>query len=98
MMRIYQINYWKNPDDNIIRFKLLESQYATSFLEHGSLKFNSLNFWVNYAREKGVGKGDFFESTLAFCDILDINAIKELDEKFSPKQILNTTDRPFIKY
>ncbi|WP_312046567.1 hypothetical protein [Anaerotignum sp.] len=88
---------WINPNDNILRMRLTEAQYAESFIEHGTVKFNIPDFWVNYAEQFGDGRGDFYEGTLAFCHYLDSNTKRELSGIYSTTKPLNPKARNLLK-
>lgn len=77
------MDQWINPNENILRMRLTEVKYAEEFLKYGRVKFNSPESWVDYARKYGDGRGDFYEGTLAFCNMYDISKIKELHNKYN---------------
>lgn len=86
-----------NPDDNILRIRLTEMQYAEAFIERGCIKFSTPESWVNYAESHGDGRGDAYEGTLAFCHILDSERFLKLEQKYSPATILNPNARKLTK-
>ena len=42
--------YWQFPNNILSAFRCTEVQYANEFLKNGSIKFNSPNNWVKYAK------------------------------------------------
>lgn len=88
---------WMNPNDNILRIRLTEMQYAKAFIERGNIKFSTPESWVKYAESHGDGRGDAYEGTLAFCHCLDYERFLELEQKYFPTTILNPNARELIK-
>ncbi len=88
---------WMNPNDNILRIRLTEMQYAEAFIERGNIKFSTPESWVKYAESHGDGRGDAYEGTLAFCHCLDYERFLELEQKYSPTTILNPNARELTK-
>ena len=88
---------WMNPNDNILRIRLTEMQYAEAFIDLGCIKFSTPESWVKYAKLHGDGRGDAYEGTLAFCHLLDYEKFLELQQKYSPSTILNPNARELTK-
>lgn len=82
-----------NPNDNILRIRLTEMQYAEAFIDRGCIKFSTPESWVKYAEMYGDGRGDVYEGTLAFCHVHDIENVIELRRKYSPSTILDPNAR-----
>lgn len=87
---------WMNPNDNVLRLKLLERQYAESFMERGCIKFSTPKTWEEYQEKNGDGRGDIYEGTLAFCDMFDVEKVMELGKKYAPSP-LNPNARQLIQ-
>lgn len=88
---------WAKPNNFLAVFRLTSAKYADSFLDTGSIKFNTLQSWVDYSKKIGDGRGDGHEGTLAFCDILDFERIFEFTQKYQSSNILNPNTRPLHK-
>jgi hypothetical protein len=85
---------WAKPNDFSAVFRLTSSKYADAFVDTGSIKFNTPQSWIDYSKNYGVGRGDGYEGTLAFCDSLDVERIYELTHKYESSCILNANNRP----
>lgn len=88
---------WMNPNDNILRIRLTEMQYAEAFIDRGCIKFSTPESWVKYAESHGDGRGDAYEGALAFCYFLDYERFLKLEQKYSPITILNPNARDLTK-
>ena len=64
-------------------FRCTSSKYADDFIKKGAIKFNTPEFWANYAIENCEGRGDRLEGTIAMYHQYDIKAMEELNEKYS---------------
>ncbi|NFD96758.1 hypothetical protein EXN37_03100 [Clostridium botulinum] len=73
---------WANPEEFFLAFRCTSVQYAENFLNKGQIKFNTPNSWVKYAFEKGEGRGDKLEGTIATFRIDDIEHMIELNKKY----------------
>ncbi|KAB0444481.1 hypothetical protein [Lysinibacillus fusiformis] len=73
---------WAKPEDFLLVFRCTTQKYAENFLKKGEIKFGTPESWVNYAFEKGDGRGDKLEGTLATCDVFDIERLNELNQKY----------------
>ncbi len=74
--------YWQFPNNIISVFRCTEVQYADEFLKNGSIKFNSPNSWVKYAKEQKEGRGDLLEGIFAYYTINDIENLVRLNNKY----------------
>ncbi|MEK5061025.1 hypothetical protein BK126_26280 [Paenibacillus sp. FSL H7-0326] len=88
---------WSEPNGFSAVFRLTSSKYADAFVDKGSIKFNTPQSWIDYAKKYGDGRGDGLEGTLAFCDSLDVERISELTQKYESSCILNPNTRPLLK-
>lgn len=88
---------WAKPNDFSIVCRLTSSKYADSFLDTGSIKFNTPQSWIDYSKKYGDGRGDGYEGTLAFCGSLDVERISELIGKYESGCVLNPNSRPLLK-
>src|SRR5690625_6076126 len=88
---------WAKPNDFSIVCRLTSSKYADSFLDTGSIKFNTPQSWIDYSKTYGDGRGDVYEGTLAFCGSLDVERISELIGKYESGCVLNPNSRPLLK-
>lgn len=88
---------WSNPNDNILRIRITEAQFADDFINYGRIKFNTPQSWIKYAEKHGDGRGDFYEGTLAFCDMVDIENILKLNKKYDSDNIFSINKRPIVK-
>ena len=73
---------WANPENFFGVFRCTSEKYAETFLSKGEIKFNTPNSWVKYAFEKGEGRGDKLEGTMATFHMFDIEHAIELNEKY----------------
>lgn len=73
---------WAEPEDFISVFRCTTQKYAESFLKKGEIKFNTPSSWVRYALEKGDGRGDKLEGTIAMFNMFDIERVCELNQKY----------------
>ncbi len=85
---------WANPNENVIRMRITEAGYAEEFIKYGRIKFNTPQSWVDYAKKHGEGRGDYYEGTLAFCNMYDITRLCELNCKYNSHNILSIHTRP----
>lgn len=74
---------WVKPEDLHAVFRCTTQDYAEKLLTKGEIKFNTPDFWVKYAFEKGEGRGDKLEGTMATFHIDDIDSMIELNEKYN---------------
>ena len=88
---------WANPDHFTAVFRLTSSKYADDFIDKGSIKFNEPQSWIDYSQKYGNGRGDGYEGTIAFCDVLDYRKAIELNQKYNSTCILNPNLRPLTK-
>lgn len=88
---------WAKPNDFSVVCRLTSSEYADSFLDTGSIKFNTPQSWIDYSKKYGDGRGDGYEGTLAFCDSYDVERISELIGKYESGLVLNPNTRPLLK-
>ncbi|MEF3309362.1 hypothetical protein PV433_10660 [Paenibacillus sp. GYB004] len=88
---------WAKPNNFTAVFRLTSSKYADTFVDKGSIKFNTPQSWIDYSKKYGDGRGDGYEGTLAFCDSLDVERISELTQKYESSCILNPNTRPLLK-
>ncbi len=88
---------WANPDHFTAVFRLTSSKYADDFIKKGSIKFNEPQSWIDYSKKYGKGRGNGYEGTIAFCDVLDYKRVIELNQKYNSNCILNTNLRPLTK-
>lgn len=91
------MNGWANTNDNILRMRLTENQYAKCFISKGTVKFSTPESWVEYAKDHGDGRGDFYEGTIAFCHKNDMERIFEFDDKYGTAKLLNPNGRDLTK-
>lgn len=87
---------WARPDDFSLVFRLTSSEYVDKFIDKGSIKFNTPQSWIDYAKEHGTGRGDGYEGTIAFCDVTDYERVFQLYEKYHSNNILIRDSRPLI--
>ncbi|OBR91424.1 hypothetical protein CLRAG_29910 [Clostridium ragsdalei P11] len=73
---------WANPENFFGVFRCTTEKYAETFFSKGEIKFNTPNSWVKYALEKGEGRGDKLEGTMATFNMFDIEHTIELNEKY----------------
>ncbi|MFX4263426.1 hypothetical protein ACOBQJ_14675 [Pelotomaculum propionicicum] len=73
---------WANPENFFAVFRCTKEIHAKDFLGKGEIKFNTPNSWVKYAFEKGEGRGDKLEGTMATFHMFDIEQAKKLNEKY----------------
>lgn len=88
---------WARPNDFFVACRLTSSKYADSFLDTGSIKFNTPQSWIDYSKKYGDGRGDGYEGTLAFCDSFDFERMSELIGKYESSCVLNPDTRPLHK-
>lgn len=88
---------WTKPNSFSAVFRLTSTKFAESFIDTGSIKFNTPQSWIDYFKKYGEGRGDGYEGTLAFCHCLDIDRISELTKKYDNSCILNPNSRPLHK-
>lgn len=93
---MYSMCEWADPNEFSAVFRLTSSEFADEFMEKGSIKFNTPQSWVDYSKAYGTGRGDAYESTIAFCDIFDDEKVVELHKKYSPDNVLDSNSRPLI--
>lgn len=74
--------YWQFPNNILSAFRCTEVQYANEFLKNGSIKFNSPNNWVKYAKERTEGRGDLLEGIFAYYNIADIENMVKINKKY----------------
>ncbi|KGE17261.1 hypothetical protein [Paenibacillus wynnii] len=74
---------WVKPESFVSAFRCTTQKYAETFYKKGEIKFGTPSSWVKYAFEKGEGRGDKFEGTMATCHIFDIDRLKELNQKYN---------------
>ena len=79
---------WARPNDFFVACRLTSSKYADSFLDTGSIKFNTPQSWIDYSKKYGDGRGDGYEGTLAFCDSFDFERIEYVANSVPPKSVL----------
>lgn len=77
---------WINPNDFVLTFRCTTIEYATAFIDKGSVKFNTPQSWVDYSIKKGDGRGDLLEGTIAFCDFTDSIKAAEFYKKYSQQE------------
>ncbi|PIC85148.1 hypothetical protein CSV72_15275 [Sporosarcina sp. P20a] len=75
-------NVWAEPDSFASVFRCTTQKYAENFFKKGEIKFSTPSSWVNYAFEKGEGRGDKLEGTMATFNIFDIERVDELNRKY----------------
>lgn len=73
---------WAKPENFFAVFRCTTEKYAETFLSKGEIKFNIPDSWVKYAFEKGEGRGDKLEGTMATFNMFDIEHVIELNEKY----------------
>lgn len=73
---------WANPNDFSVVFRCTCVKFADEFIQKGSIKFNTPSSWVQYAIEKGEGRGDRLEGTIAMFHYLDLDRMIELNQKY----------------
>lgn len=88
---------WINPNENVLRIRMTEARFADDFIKYGRIKFSTPQSWIDYSKKHGDGRGDFYEGTLAFCHMYDIEEIVELDKKYDSDNILSANKRPLAK-
>lgn len=88
---------WAKPNNFFAVFRLTSAKYADSFIDTGSIKFNTPQSWIDYFKEHGNGRGDGYEGTLAFCNIFDGEYIYNLTQKYDSNCTLNPNTRPLLK-
>ena len=88
---------WARPNDFFVACRLTSSKYADSFLDTGSIKFNTPQSWIDYSKKYGNGRWDGYEGTLAFCDSFDFERMSELTGKYESSCVLNPNTRPLHK-
>ncbi|MGN7409860.1 hypothetical protein [Sporosarcina sp. SAFN-010] len=86
---------WAEPDSFTSVFRCTSQKYAETFLKKGEIKFSTPSSWVKYAFEKGEGRGDKLEGTLATFNIFDIDRVVEMYQKYKkyPDLIRMTVDQ-----
>ena len=75
---------WARPNDFFVACRLTSSKYADSFLDTGSIKFNTPQSWIDYSKKYGDGRGDGYEGTLVFCKTFLHNIAKK---KYTPLRL-----------
>lgn len=88
---------WANPDHFTAVFRLTSLKYAEDFINKGSIKLNEPQSWIDYWKKYGNGRGDGYEGTIAFCNVLDYKRAIELNQKYDSACILSTNLRPLTK-
>jgi hypothetical protein len=73
---------WAEPENFMMVFRCTTQKYAENFLNNGEIKFSTPSSWVKYAFEKGEGRGDKLEGTMATFHVLDIERGVELNQKY----------------
>jgi len=74
---------WDKPNDFYCVFRCTTIEFAIQLMEFGRIKFNTPTSWVEYAMKFGDGRGDLYEGTVAFCHLLDIDRVIELNKKYN---------------
>ncbi|RNB82104.1 hypothetical protein EDM59_21065 [Brevibacillus nitrificans] len=73
---------WAEPEDFFSVFRCTTQKYAETFLKKGEIKFSTPSSWVKYAFEKGEGRGDKLEGTMATFHAFDIEHLTKLNQKY----------------
>lgn len=73
---------WARPDQFWLTLRCTEVRYANSFIENGSIKFNTPESWAEKECVRGVGRGDKLEGTMALFNRDDIKHVKEFNQKY----------------
>lgn len=73
---------WAEPENFISVFRCTTQKYAETLLKKGEIKFSTPSSWVQYAFEKGEGRGDKLEGTMATFHMFDIEHMTELNQKY----------------
>jgi hypothetical protein len=73
---------WAEPENFVSVFRCTTQKYAETFLKKGEIKFSTPSSWVKYAFEKGEGRGDKLEGTMATFHAFDIEHLTELNQKY----------------
>ncbi|MBU7320540.1 hypothetical protein [Paenibacillus oleatilyticus] len=76
-------NEWSEPDSFGVVFRCTSQKYAETLLKKGEIKFSTPSSWVKYAFEKGEGRGDKLEGTIATCNAFDLDQLIKLNQKYS---------------
>lgn len=88
---------WKFPKHFLGAFRCTEVKYAEDFINKGTIKFNSPNSWVKYAKEKSEGRGDLLEGTVAAYSIYDTESVIALNNKYSDYELKGQLIREKVK-
>lgn len=73
---------WAEPESFVSVFRCTTQKYAETLLKKGEIKFSTPSSWVKYAFEKGEGRGDKLEGTIATFNMFDIERVNELNQKY----------------
>src|SRR4051794_22717498 len=76
-------NEWAEPESFSAVFRCTSQKYAETLLKKGEIKFSTPSSWVKYAIEKGEGRGDKLEGTIATFNAFDIDQLIRLNQKYS---------------
>ncbi|MFD2614631.1 hypothetical protein [Paenibacillus gansuensis] len=95
-----ELGVWAEPEGFFSVFRCTNQKYAEAFLKKGEIKFSTPSSWVKYAFEKGEGRGDKLEGTMATFHAHDIERIVQLNQKYGiyPDLIrMNMDQRVYLK-